>query len=89
MFSKEQLHLINLAIQTNEDKSARSYGISELSTANDIFQKIKKQWKDNDFVDGEIGFTTEEKVFILKLVKDRKWTAIDAEFIFSIIKTLE
>jgi hypothetical protein len=63
--------------------------LAELQTANDIFQKIKKQWKENDFEAGEIEFSTEEKSFLLKLLRERKWTAFDAEFVFGLIKSLE
>jgi hypothetical protein len=89
MFIPEQLHIINLAIQTNEDRSARVYPLSELKAASDIFVKLKALWVKDNFIAGEIDFSTEEKVVILRLIKERKWTATDSEHVFAIIKTLE
>ena len=82
-----QLAIINLVLQIDGEGKAKQYALSELTTASDIFKEIKKCVEDDKFIDGEINLTSEQKVFLTKLIDERTWTVNDAEVVFE-LKTL-
>lgn len=88
-----ELSIINLVLQVDWEGKSKQYPLSELTTASDIFKEIKKcvgiikndKWEDMEvFKDWEIELTSEQKVFITKLIDERSWTVGDAEFIFKL-----
>lgn len=87
--SAGQLAIINLVLQIDNDGKAKQYALSELSVANEIFTEVKKNVKEDKFVDGEIDLTSEQKVFITKLIDERSWTVQDAEAVFDLKKLIK
>lgn len=83
-FTAQQIGIINLVIQTNADGSTRNFPLSELSTASDIYEKLMKNVKDNNFVDGNVDLTSEQNVFISKLLDERSWSVLDASHVFAL-----
>lgn len=79
-----QLAIVNLVLQVDKEWKAKQYALSELTIASDIFKEIKKCVKDDKFIDGEIDLTSEQKVFITKLIDDREWTVGDADNVFDL-----
>ena len=79
-----QLAIINLCLQVDNEWKAKTYGLGELTTASEIFKEIKKCVKEDEFEDWEIDLTSEQKVFITKIVDARNWTINDAEIVFSL-----
>lgn len=79
-----QLAIINICLQLDNEWKAKTYGLWELITASEIFKEIKKCVKDDKFIDWEIKLTSEQKVFITKIIDARNWTINDAEIVFSL-----
>lgn len=84
-----QLGRINIVLQLRDDGQARQFPLSELIIANDIYKKMKECSKDEQFIDGKVDFTSEEKVFISKLINQRNWALADAEQVFELQKLLK
>lgn len=89
--SPQKLSIINLLLQIDNDWKARQFPIQELSIALEIFSQIKKNVDEsgNNFIDGEITLTSEQKVFLLKLIDERSWTVVDAEHVFDLKSLLK
>ena len=85
--TKEQLSIINVILQVDKEGKSKQFGLSDLSIASDVFKEIKKLVVEDKFTDGEIELTSEQKVFITKLIDERDWTVMDADFVFA-LKTL-
>lgn len=84
-----QLSIINLVLQIDWEWKAKQFPLSELLIASEIFKEIKKNVKDDLLIDGDIELTSEQKVFITKLIDERSWTVTDAEHIFEIKKMIK
>lgn len=84
-----QLSIINLVLQIDWEWKAKQFPLSELLIASEIFKEIKKNVKDDLLIDGDIELTSEQKVFITKLIDERSWTVTDAENIFEVKKMLK
>lgn len=82
-----QLAIVNLIIQVDSEGKAKQFALAELTTASDIFKEIKKCVKEDKFIDGEIELTSEQKVFLTKLIDERTWMVGDSESVFE-LKTL-
>lgn len=80
-FTSNELGLINLVIQTTQDREwkviPRTYLLSEMDSSLSIFEKINKFVEWDNYVDWEIEFWTEEKALIIKYIKERKWVLAD------------
>lgn len=87
--TSSQLSIINLVLQIDSEWKAKQFPLSELVLASDIFKEIKKNVKDDLLIDGDIELTSEQKVFITKLIDERSWTVTDAENIFEVKKMLK
>lgn len=87
--TSSQLSIINLVLQIDSEWKAKQFPLSELVIASEIFKEIKKNVKDDLLIDGDIELTSEQKVFITKLIDERSWTVTDAEHIFEIKKLLK
>lgn len=85
----QQFGLINMVIQIDWEWKAKQFPLSELVIASEIFKEIKKNVKDDLLMDGDIELTSEQKVFITKLIDERSWTVIDSEIVFEIKKMLK
>lgn len=85
----QQFGLINMVIQIDWEWKAKQFPLSELVIASEIFKEIKKNVKDDLLIDGDIELTSEQKVFITKLIDERSWTVTDAENIFEVKKMLK
>jgi len=79
-----QFGIINLVIQVDSEGKAKQYNLSDLTIASAIFQEIKKNINGEVFVDGNVELTSEQKVFLVKLIDARTWTVNDAEAIFQL-----
>lgn len=84
-----QLSIINLVLQIDSEWKAKQFPISELVIASEIFKEIKKCVEWDKLIDGEIDLTSEQKVFITKLIDERSWTVTDSEIVFEIKKMLK
>ena len=80
----QQFGLINMVIQIDWEWKAKQFPLSELVIASEIFKEIKKNVKDDLLIDGDIELTSEQKVFITKLINERNWTVNDSEVVFSL-----
>ena len=87
--TSSQLSIINLVLQIDSEWKAKQFPLSELVIASEIFKEIKKNVKDDLLIDGDIELTSEQKVFITKLIDERSWTVIDSEIVFEIKKMLK
>lgn len=87
--TSSQLSIINLVLQIDSEWKAKQFPLSELVIASEIFKEIKKNVKDDLLIDGDIELTSEQKVFITKLIDERTWTVIDSEIVFEIKKLLK
>ena len=84
LLTKVQLGLINFVLQQDKEGKQKQYPLSELTIASDIFKELKKLVVNDLFEDGEVELTSEQKVFIIKLIDDRNWTVNDAEEVFNL-----
>lgn len=80
--SPQELSLINALLQIDNEWKARTFSISDLKIGMDIFTQIKKCVVDDHFVDWSIKLSTEQKVFLMKLIEAQNFTVLDAEFVF-------
>lgn len=89
-FTKEQLGMINVALQTTEKGEARTFPLTEQAEALSIFEKIKVlvDEKEQVFIDGDVDFTTKEKALVLKLI-DREWGVQNLKLVFTIRELLQ
>ena len=87
--SPAQLSIINVVLQVDGEGKAKQYPIGELVIASDIFKAIKQCVKDDKFVEGNINFSSEQKVFITKAIDERSWGVVDAEVIFELKEILK
>jgi hypothetical protein len=93
----QQLAIISYILQLDKEGKAKQFALAELTTASDIFKEIKKCTKKKEiegkmnevFKDGEIELTSEQKVFLTKLIDERDWTVNDAETIFELKKLIK
>ena len=79
-----ELAIVNLVLQVDNEWKAKSFPLSELLIAWDIFKEIKKCVKDDKFIDWEIELTSEQKVFLTKLIDAKNFTVNDAEIVQSL-----
>lgn len=84
-----ELGIINLVIQIDGEGKPRQFALAELSTASSIFKAIKTSVKEDKFVDGDVKLSSEEKVFLTKLIDERTWTVGDSDAIFDLKKLLK
>jgi len=79
-----QFGIINLILQVDSEMKAKQYNLSDLTTASAIFKEVKKNLKGEMFIDWEAELTSEQKVFLTKLIDERTWTVNDAEIVFEL-----
>jgi hypothetical protein len=88
----QQLGLVNFVLQIDKEGKSKQFPLAELTLASDIFKEIKKctekkmegEKEIEIFVDGEVDITSEQKVFITKLIDERDWTVQDSEAVFTL-----
>lgn len=89
----QELAIINIVIQITSDGKQRQFPLPELSLATSVFGKIKKCTEDKDgqkvFIDGNPEFTSEENVFIKKLVEDYSWSVNDGETVALLLESIK
>jgi hypothetical protein len=85
----QELKIIEVALQMNSEWQARTFQIVELSIALEIFKKLKTCVKDNIFIEWDPSFSSEEKVFIKKLIEEIKWTVLEGESVLSVLETIK
>lgn len=83
-----QQSIINILIQVDTNGWPKVYPLGQLSTAHDIFKEIWKNVEWENFIDGEVDFSSEQKVFITRLIDERNWSVVEAESIFKLKELL-
>jgi hypothetical protein len=75
-FTKEQLGIIWLAINSDQNGNERKFSLMQLKDASSVLSKIKETCVDQEdkFIDGNLDFTTDEKKLIRDCT-DREWPA--------------
>lgn len=67
----------------------RVFGLGDLKCAGKAGAKLKEVSVDDKFVDdSEIEFNTDEKALILRCLREREWSALDAEHVLSLEEKL-
>lgn len=91
-----QVSLVHLVLRVNKENTQRQFPIEELGTASAIMKVIKpginvtKEGNvDGTYKDIEVDFTSEEKVFLSKMLKERSWAVVDAEPLFELQELLK
>jgi len=87
-FTVSQLAIINLVLQVDKEWKQKTYSLPELQIASDIFKEIKKNVKEDKISEWYLVLTSEQKVFIVKLIDERTWWVMDAESVFELKKLL-
>ena len=93
----QQLAIVSYILQLDKEGKAKQFALAELTIASDVFKELKKctekkvvDGKENEvFKDGEIELTSEQKVFITKLIDEREWTVNDADVVFELKKLIK
>lgn len=88
MYTAFELWIINFAIQF-QWKNPRQYALAWLVVASSILSKIKTSVQDDKFIDWDIDFTSEEKVFLKWLIESEQWTANDGEAVINLLQKLK
>lgn len=83
-----QHKIINVLIQVDPNGAPKVYPLGQLETAHDIFKAIWKNVEGENFVDGEVKLSSEQKVFITRLIDERQWSVVEAESIFKLKELL-
>ena len=87
-----QVSIISLVLKIDKEGKQRTFPLEELTTASDIFKKIKDcipKEQGEVFTECEAKFTSEENVFITKLVNERNWAVEDADHLFDLKELLK
>lgn len=85
----QELKIISVALQMNAEWQSRSFQIADLTLALSSFNKLKTCVKDDMFVEWNPDFTSEEKVFIKKLIEEIKWTVVEWEHVLSVLDNIK
>jgi len=92
--TKEELSLINFSLKTTGEAGqdgafvGRTFLADKLKLAIDVFGKMKANTTGDEFIDGEVEFTTEEKMFVLEMI-DRAWALQDGTVKISLEEKLK
>lgn len=85
----QELFIIGNSLQLKNWDNPRDFQIAELTIALSIFNKLKEFTEDGKFIEWDPDFTSEEKVFIKKLVEERNWHVQDWEFVVSVLEKIK
>lgn len=88
IFTANQQSIINILIQVEQNGEPKVYPLGQLSIANEIYKAIWKNVEGKNFIDWEVDLSSEQKVFITKLIDERNWTVGDAENVFQLKELL-
>lgn len=93
-----QVSIIDLVLIQDKEWKFRTFPLNELSIASSIYKKIKtgitiikidENTGTKKYNEIELKLTSEEKVFITKLVDERNWTVNDADELEELKKLLK
>lgn len=87
-YTPQELSILNLVLSLNPDRQARTFPFAELAQAFSIHEKIMKNTKEEVFVEWEVELTSEEKVFLSRLIKEFKFHVADWVHVTSLITKL-
>lgn len=81
IFTPKEFSIINIVLTVNPDRQPRTFSFSDLAIAFSIHEKVMKNTEIKEdggiFIEWESSFTSEENVFISKLLKDFKFNVVD------------
>lgn len=83
-----QFALINRIIQMDNNWQQKVYFLGELSIAFDIFKIIYSNVEWENFIEWDIEFSSEQKVFIKKIIDELQWSVLDAENVLKLKELL-
>jgi len=87
LFTKEEIELIHIIIQSKEDRTLRVYDLATRRIAESVFDKIMGTVKDDKYVDAELELNTQEKAFLITCIPAKQGIA-DGKFYDKIIEKI-
>jgi len=88
-FTPRELGAISTVLQVTSDHKPRQFVLAELVIASAIFNKLKWATEKDEFIESEIEFTSEQNVFIKKLIEDFAWIVWDGEIVVPLIEKIK
>ena len=89
MYQPKELGIISTVVQITSDQKPRQFPIGDLVIATAIFNKLKSSTEKDIFIESEVDFTSEEKVFISKLVNEFSFPVVDGESVASLLEKIK
>ena len=83
-----QHSIINLILQVDPSGEQKVYALGQLSMAYEIFKSIWKNIDGECFIEGEVDLSSEQKVFLTRLIEERNWPVSDGENVLTLKELL-
>lgn len=90
--SGRELGLIGLVLQITPKGEYRTFNVTELEKATNMWKKIsvltEGEADKKQYIDSELEMNTDEKVFVRGLLNEHLWGVADGEVVQELIKKL-
>lgn len=89
IYTGEELNKIAISIQIDTNGKPIHFPVVEMEKALSVWKKVQSAIDGDVFIEKDIDFSAEEKIFISGMVRNRNWDIISAQSVVTLLEKLK